>query len=235
MADADAASRAEWLGAQVSATNDVRSQFHLLSYYSGALQQTYWLGLPILKSPLDCWIYQEMIHELRPDLIIETGTDQGGSASFLASICDLIGHGRVISVDIRAAARIEHPRVNFIVGDSISSTVLEQIAEAARDAVTCLVILDSDHSAAHVGQELRAYRRFVTTGSYLVVEDTNVNGHPVMPEHGPGPFEAVHEFLEEDRDFEIDRSREKFLLTYFPDGFLRRVALDGVRTPRRSR
>jgi cephalosporin hydroxylase len=89
-----------------------------------------------------------------------------------------------------------------------------------------MAILDSDHHAAHVGRELRAYREFVTVGSYLVVEDTNVNGHPVMPEHGPGPFEAVEEFLREDRQFEADRSREKFLLTYFPNGFLKKVAPD---------
>ena len=91
------------------------------------------------------------------------------------------------------------------------------------------MILDSDHHAPHVGRELRAYREFVTLGSYLVVEDTNVNGHPVMPEHGPGPFEAVEEFLREDSSFEIDKSREKFLMTYFPNGFLRRVAADPSR------
>ena len=86
-----------------------------------------------------------------------------------------------------------------------------------------MVILDSDHHEAHVARELHAYREFVSVGSYMVVEDTNVNGHPVMPEHGSGPFEAVHAFVAEDHDFEIDRSREKFLLTVFPDGYLRRA------------
>jgi len=223
MADADAASRADWLGAQVAATDDVRTRFHLLSYYGGALQQTYWLGVPILKSPLDCWTYQEIIHEQRPDLIIETGTDRGGSALFLASMCDLVGNGRVISVDVRSAATVTHPRLTLLVGDSTSTTLLEQIRAARRDARSCMVILDSDHHAPHVARELRAYREFVSAGSYMVVEDTNVNGHPVMPEHGPGPFEAVHEFVAEDHDFEIDRSREKFLMTFFPDGYLKRV------------
>lgn len=223
MADTEAMGRTEWLEREVAGTTDVRTQFHLLSYYGGSLQQTYWLGVPVLKSPLDCWIYQEIISEQRPDLIIETGTDRGGSALFLASMCDLVGHGRVLSIDIRSAATVSHPRLTLLVGDSTSPAVLEAVRAARRSAERCMVILDSDHHAGHVGRELRAYREFVSAGSYLVVEDTNVNGHPVMPEHGPGPYEAVHEFLAEDRDFEIDRSREKFLLTYFPDGYLRRV------------
>ena len=223
MADTEAMGRTEWLEREVARTSDVRTQFHLLSYYGGALQQTYWLGVPVLKSPLDCWIYQEIISEQRPDLIIETGTDRGGSALFLASMCDLVGTGTVLSIDIRAAAKVSHPRLTLLVGDSTSAEVLDAVRTARRSAERCMVILDSDHHAGHVGRELRAYREFVSAGSYLVVEDTNVNGHPVMPEHGPGPYEAVHDFLAEDHDFEIDRSREKFLLTYFPDGYLRRV------------
>jgi cephalosporin hydroxylase len=224
MADADASARADWLGREIASTDDTVTRFHLLSFYSGAIQQTYWLGVPIQKSPLDCWVYQELIHELRPDLIVETGTDLGGSALFLASICDAVGHGRVITIDIRAAARVTHPRITFLVGDSTSAEILGQVRRAAADAGRVLVILDSDHHAPHVARELRAYREFVTPGSYLVVEDTNVNGHPVMPEHGPGPYEAVQEFVREDREFQVDRSREKFLLTYFPNGFLKRVA-----------
>lgn len=224
MADAEASGRADWLGDQLAATKDTVAQFHLLSFYGGALQQTYWLGIPILKSPLDCWVYQELIHDLRPDLIVETGTDLGGSALFLASMCDLIDHGSVISIDIRRAARATHPRINYLVGDSTSPEILQQVRSAATGAARVMVILDSDHHAAHVARELRAYREFVSPGSYLVVEDTNVNGHPVMPEHGPGPYEAVEEFLREDSDFEVDKSREKFLMTYFPNGFLKRVA-----------
>jgi cephalosporin hydroxylase len=227
MADAEASGRAQWLGQEIASTEDAVDRFHLLSFYGGGLQQTYWLGVPILKSPLDCWVYQEIIHDLRPDLIIETGTDLGGSALFLASMCDLIGHGRVISIDIRPAARITHPRVTLLVGDSTSPQIIEEVRVTAAGAERVMVILDSDHHAAHVARELRAYRDFVTPGSYLVVEDTNVNGHPVMPEHGPGPYEAVEDFLREDSSFEVDRSREKFLLTYFPNGFLKRIAPAG--------
>jgi cephalosporin hydroxylase len=227
MADAEAAGRAEWLEREIAGTDDIRTQFHLLSYYGGALQQTYWLGVPILKSPLDCWVYQEIIHEQRPDLIIETGTDRGGSALFLASMCDLVGKGRVLSIDVRSSASVRHPRLTLVVGDSTSAAVLDSVRAARRTAERCMVILDSDHHADHVGRELRAYREFVSVGSYMVVEDTNVNGHPVMSEHGPGPFEAVHAFLADDPDFEIDKSREKFLLTFFPDGYLRRLGSAG--------
>ncbi len=85
-----------------------------------------------------------------------------------------------------------------------------------------MVILDSDHSRDHVLRELELYSPLVTPGCYLVVEDTNVNGHPVSPEFGPGPMEAVEAFLETTNDFEVDRSREKLLLTFNPSGYLRR-------------
>ena len=224
MADVDAETRAEWLGKQVRETDDVRAKFHLLSFHSGAVQQTYWLGVPLQKSPLDCWIYQEIIAELHPDVIVETGTDLGGSALFFASICDLIGHGQVVSIDIRQPPSITHDRIEFIRGDSTSDDVLAKVSAATRQSARTMVVLDSDHSRSHVLRELDRYRGFVTVGSYLVVEDTNVNGHPVMPDHGPGPFEAVEEFLLEHPEFEVDRTREKFLLTYFPGGYLKRIA-----------
>jgi cephalosporin hydroxylase len=224
MADIDAETRAEWLGKQIEAVGDIREKFHLLSFNSGAVQQTYWLGVPLQKSPLDCWIYQEIITDIRPDLIVETGTDLGGSALFFASICDLVGHGQVVSIDVRTPPRIAHDRIRFIQGDSTSEDVLDQVRTATLQSTRTMVVLDSDHSKSHVRRELDRYREFVTVGSYLVVEDTNVNGHPVLPEHGPGPFEAVQEFLPEHSEFEVDRSREKFLLTYFPGGYLKRIA-----------
>jgi len=84
------------------------------------------------------------------------------------------------------------------------------------------VILDSDHARHHVLEELRIYGRLVSPESYVVVEDTNVNGHPVFPEHGAGPMEAVDEFLAQNDQFEIDLAREKFFLTFNPRGFLRK-------------
>jgi cephalosporin hydroxylase len=94
---------------------------------------------------------------------------------------------------------------------------------AVAGADTVLVLLDSDHAKDHVLREIGVYGTLVTPGSYLVVEDTNVNGHPVEPEFGPGPMEAVEEFLRERRDFVVDETREKFYLTFNPRGYLRKV------------
>jgi cephalosporin hydroxylase len=202
---------------------EVIERFHILSYESGSLNDTHWLGVPILKSPQDCWVYQETLHELRPDLLIETGTYLGGSALFFAGIFDLLGGGRVVTIDDRERTSVRHPRITALVGDSVSEPILRQVRELTASARVVLVVLDSDHRAEHVLREMRSYAPFVTTGSYLVVEDTNVNGHPVHPGHGPGPMEAAQRFLAEDDSFTVDRSREKFLVSYFPNGWLRRT------------
>ncbi len=208
--------------AEIAAIDDAVARFHVLSYDHGALDDTYWFGVPIQKSPLDCWIYQEILFEQRPDLIVETGTYLGGSALFFAHLCDLLGHGEVVTIDLQRRGRIEHPRVTQLEGDALSEEILAAVRRRAGLAQRVMVVLDDDHSADHVLRELRAYGGFVSRGGYMVVEDTNVNGHPVMSGHGPGPGEAVGEFLRETNEFSVDRAREKFLLTYFPGGWLRK-------------
>ncbi len=175
------------------------------------------------KCPLDLWIYQEILYEVKPDLILETGTAHGGSALYFASVCDLLGRGEIVTVDIYPIeGRPEHPRITYVTGSSTAGEVVAYVSGVAAGHERVLVILDSDHSRDHVLDELRIYSRFVTPGSYLVVEDTNVNGHPAMPEHGPGPMEALEEFLAETEEFEIDAAREKFFMTFNPRGFLRK-------------
>ncbi len=198
-------------------------EFHQLYYGSVVWMQTFWRGVPTQKCPLDLWIYQEILHELRPDLIVETGTADGGSAYYLASICDLFDSGRIVTVDIERRSRPRHRRIAYLEGRT--STDPEVVAEVRRrigrrDRV--MVILDSDHSRDHVRAELEAYAPLVTPGQYLIVEDTNVNGNPVLPEFGSGPAEALTEWLVGRDDFEVDRSREKFGLTFNPGGYLRR-------------
>jgi cephalosporin hydroxylase len=182
-----------------------------------------WFGHQVLKCPLDVWLYQELLVRTRPDIVVETGTWYGGSALYMAMVLDQIGHGRVITIDIEPKPdRPEHPRISYLTGSSTDPQIVAQV----RDAVAtdrALVILDSDHGAAHVHQELLLYNPFVQVGDYLVVEDTNVNGHPVWPEFGPGPMEAVEEFLSETDDFVIDERCERFLMTLNPRGYLRRV------------
>ena len=204
---------------------EVRDAFHRLYYYAHETTwtQTRWLGTSALKCPFDLWIYQEILFETRPDLVVETGTNAGGSAFYLASIFDLIGHGNVVTVDIEAhRGRPEHERIRYLHGSSTSETILEEVTSVARGAERVMVILDSDHSRDHVLRELELYAPLVTPGCYLIVEDTNVNGHPVVPGFGPGPMEALTAFLATTGDFEVDRSREKLLLTFNPSGYLRR-------------
>lgn len=204
----------------------VIDNFHQLYYDLGAAGRTWtntrWMGTLVAKCPFDLWVYQEILHELRPDLIIETGTATGGSALFMAALCDLLGRGRIVTVDIAAQERLAHPRVRYVTGSSIGSEFVSIVEAEARQAKTVLVVLDSDHSRAHVLEELRIFQKFVTPGSYMIVEDSNVYGHPVFREHGPGPYEAVAEFLKETRDFEVDLEREKFMVTFNPNGYLRR-------------
>lgn len=181
------------------------------------------LGVGLTKCPLDLWVYQEIIHEIQPDVIVECGTQRGGTALFLASICGLIQRGRLITIDIEPIPnRPTHPRVRYLTGSSTAPEVVEVVKRSIAPHETVMVILDSDHHQAHVLQELRIYSDVVTPGSYLIVEDTDLNGHPVRPEFGPGPWEAVREFLEERDDFVIDRRREKFYLTLNPNGYLQK-------------
>lgn len=167
------------------------------------------------------WVYQEMIYETQPEVIIETGTYKGGSALFFAHICDLVGKGEVITIDINEC-NLSHPRVTKIIGNSVSNEVINKVKEIVSNK-TAMVILDSGHSKNHVLREMELYSQFVSVGNYLVVEDTNINGNPVLPGWGEGPMEALNEFLKKRKDFEIDRTREKFLLTFYPNGFLKRV------------
>ncbi|HEY0101241.1 MAG TPA: CmcI family methyltransferase [Pyrinomonadaceae bacterium] len=204
--------------------HSISEQFHELYYESRVWRNTFWLGVETLKCPLDLWIYQELLQEVRPRYIIETGTAAGGSALFLASVCDLLGTGEIITVDIEERpARPAHARIEYLKGSSVAVDTVRAIKERVGVAAPVLAILDSDHSQQHVSQELQIYGAMVTEGSYLIVEDTNVNGHPVLQHHGAGPMEAVESFLRETPQFTPDREREKFFLTFNPKGYLRKI------------
>lgn len=203
--------------------------FHDL-YYNGLnaeghiFTRTSWMNVPCSKCPLDLWIYQELIVETQPDLIIETGTHLGGSALFIAHMLDIIGKGGVITIDILDnPARPIHPRIKYVTGSSADAMLINSLLSTHANARK-LVILDSDHSKHHVLAELNILAPHVGVGSYLIVEDTNINGHPTYPAFGEGPFEAVEEFLRTNGKFIVDESREKFLMTFNPRGFLKRIA-----------
>jgi cephalosporin hydroxylase len=199
------------------------SRAHDVLYRSDAWTDATWLGAQALKNPLDLWVYQEIMAETRPELVVETGTYRGGSAFFLASICDLLGAGEVVSLDIEPVRDDypKHARITYFGGRS--STDPEVVAEvrARAEGKRTLVILDSDHSRSHVEAELAEYAPLVPVGGYVIVEDSNIG--QIREDLLPGPLEAIEAFLGRTDAFEIDRSREKFLITFNPSGYLRRV------------
>lgn len=198
-----------------------------------------WLGRPIIQFPQDIVATQEIIWRVRPDLIIETGVARGGSLIFSASMLELIGGDRLVvgvDIDIRAHNRVEierHPlakRIRLIEGSSVDEGVVRQVADYAEGRQTVLVMLDSNHTHAHVLRELELYAPLVTHGSYLIVYDTVVERMPedMYPDRpwgrGDNPLTAVREFLARGTDFEVDREvEEKLLITVAPGGYLRRV------------
>lgn len=202
-------------------------EFHKLYYYNSkkTWENTYWLGVSTLKCPLDLWLYQEMIVDIRPDVIVETGTFRGGSALFLASICELVGNGKVFTIDIDGNQdKPKNERISYFTGSSTSRELVDKVKRQISPECSVLAILDSNHSKDHVLSEMRIYSDIVTEGSYLIVEDTNVNGNPVLPDYGEGPMEAVREFLKDTNDFVVDHDKEKFYLTFSPHGYLRKIS-----------
>lgn len=196
-----------------------------------------WLGRPVIQLPQDLLAVQEIVWQVRPDLVVETGIAHGGSLVHAASLLELLGgDGLVVGVDvdIRAHNRREieaHPlakRIRLIEGSSTDGTVVAAVRELARGRRAVLVMLDSDHTHAHVLRELELYAPLVTRGSYLIVFDTLIED---LPDElfagrrwgkGNNPKTAVWQFLKTTGRFEVDsRIPAKLLLTCAPDGFLR--------------
>ncbi|MEQ1828550.1 MAG: CmcI family methyltransferase [Pirellula sp.] len=185
-----------------------------------------WMGNPIWQNIFDLWIIQETIAEIKPSLLIECGTNQGGSALFYANLFDLMDHGRIVTIDVQSMHSIKHPRIQFLLGSSTAPEIFEVIQqEVAKTEGPIMVILDSDHSAKHVAQEMKLYSPLVTPGSFMLVQDGVADVlEPLMAP--PGPLVAIHEFLPHHPEFEVDHQRcEKFLITHHPLGWLRRKPL----------
>jgi cephalosporin hydroxylase len=195
-----------------------------------------WLGLPIIQTPDDIVAIQEIIWEMRPQVVIETGFARGGSAILYSSILELIGEGRVVSVDIEVRehnrrAVEEHPfgeRVDFVEGSSTARDTMDCVRALFLDGARVMVVLDSNHTHQHVLDELRLYGPLVTEGQFLVVSDTIVEDIPPQVhrprEWGPGnnPKTALDEYLRETDRFEPDSwFNSKVLITSSRGGYLR--------------
>jgi cephalosporin hydroxylase len=183
-----------------------------------------WLGQPIWQNVLDLWTIQETICEVRPQLLIECGTNQGGSSLFYAHLLDLLGSGRVLTIDVEKMHELSHPRVRYLIGSSVDETVLRPVhEEVAASGGPVLVILDSDHSAGHVLKEMEAYGPLVTPGSFLHVQDGSIDVLEYFARLRPGPLVAIRQYLERHAEFEVDVERcTRFPITHHPEGWLRK-------------
>ena len=188
--------------------------------------KSYWMGIRAIKNPIDAWIYQEIIYETKPDIIIEIGSAEGGSTLYFATLLDSLGKGNVISIDIdRTKYKARHPRIVEITGDSSAPETVAKASELCRGK-SVLVVHDGGHSAVQVGKDLLLYSDLVNVGSYFIVEDSIIdlfNPGDGIGEWGPGPLIAIEEFLKDNSDFVVDKERERWILTHNPKGFLKRI------------
>jgi cephalosporin hydroxylase len=216
-------------GAQRVSDSEVYIQVTKLMQSDPVFYSLRWLGIRTLQNPFDTWMIQEIICEQKPDFIVETGTFNGGSATLWAMILEHVNpDGRVLSIDIEnQVEENEIPkdlanRISFFLGSSVDPKIIARIRKITHGK-NVMVILDSDHHEDHVLKEIESYSPMIGVGGYLIVQDTLINGHPAEPSWGPGPWEAVHQFLETNTQFKPDPYRERLRLTGHPDGYLKRV------------
>ncbi len=192
-------------------------------------RQVYWRGVQCLKIPNDLLVYQEIIFDTLPDYIIETGTWNGGSALFMADICQLVHHGQVITIDtdltlVNNSRVLNHPRIMRYGGNSLSDETIRHVRDIVKGKG--MVVLDNNHSREHVAKELELYCSLVGEGCYLIVEDgyfDTIVFDSSFPYNG-GPVPAIQEFLINHPEFERDVEIEsKFLATFNPWGYLRKA------------
>ena len=197
-----------------------------------------WLGLPIIQYPQDIMAYQEIIWNVKPDLIIETGIARGGSLVLSASMLQLIGKGQVLGIDINIEKenrkRIEthflKKRIKMIQGSSVDENIIKQVKKIAKNKKKIIVVLDSNHAHEHVLKELENYSQFVKKGCYLIVFDTIIEDIPQRIAKktkrvwgkGNSPKSAMKEFLKKNSRFVMDtKIDDKLQISVAPNGYLK--------------
>jgi cephalosporin hydroxylase len=189
--------------------------------------QVTWMGKTLFKNILDAWIYQEIIYEIQPDVIVEIGSKYGGSTKYFANLLDIIGKGIVISIDNdRSAYDLIHERVRVLTGNSSDPKIISEVNYLCQGK-KALVIQDGDHRRKQALEDLENYSKLVSLNSYFIMEDGIVD----LFHHGDGlgykddgPLTAIEDFLSRNSNFVIDSTRERYILTYNPKGFLRRIS-----------
>jgi cephalosporin hydroxylase len=203
--------------------DDLRWAFTEAAWRNLPWRHTTWLGEPVHTAPTDLLAYQEILSRVRPDWVVEVGASDEGRAAFLASVCELISHGQVLSLRTPEAPEpAPHPRVRTCTGPPLDPETHRQVHELV-GAGNAVVVLGACTDRATTAGQFEAYADLVGIGSYVVVTDTVVNGRPVWPSFGPGPFEAVKQILNLHGEFVPDPDMEKYALTFNPGGFLHRV------------
>jgi cephalosporin hydroxylase len=214
-------------------------RFHNIFYNDPhTLNQNTWLGIPAIQNPNDVWITQEILFDVKPDFVVEAGSFLGGGAVLWAMLLREINpSGRVLTIDIRDLPEpakqlpIFKERVEFLLGSSTAPDIVAKVRSRVAGHKV-VFILDSNHQRDHVLAELKAYADMVPVGCYIIVQDSDINGHPVLIDPNspaasyigqPGPMEAIETFLPWDGRFVADLSRERLMITTNPKGYLRRV------------
>jgi cephalosporin hydroxylase len=204
------------------------SLYKWMTYHQDLMESTkvHWLGVPAVKSPLDLWILQEIIYETKPQVIVEIGSFYGGSTIYMATVLSAISPtGRIISVDIsRERYKASHPHIIEITGDSTNPDVVKQVKALCAGKRT-MIVHDGAHDRLMVTRDLSLYADLVSPGCYLIVEDATVDVFrpgDKMGREWEGPLPAIRDFLAQNSDFSIDRSRERYIVTYSPQGYLKR-------------
>jgi cephalosporin hydroxylase len=202
-----------------------------------------WMGRPIIQLPEDMVRTQEVIFNIKPDVIIETGVAHGGSLIFYASLCKAMEKGKVVGIDIEIRphnrkAIEEHflfPFITLIEGSSVDNNIIDKVKSHVKPGDKVLILLDSNHTYDHVLAELRAYAELISVGSYIVATDGIMEFVAGAPRSNPdwptnNPKKAAEKFVSENPNFKIEEPQFPFnegvineRVTYWPSAFIKRL------------
>jgi cephalosporin hydroxylase len=203
---------------------ELRTTFIEAYWNSLAWQHSTWLGAPVPKTPTDLFVYQELLASIRPDWVIVTGNGAPGRTLFLASVCECLEHGTVVAVGPDSPDRPRHRRIAYVNGAPHDEETADRVRELIAGEANAFVVLGSRTDVARTTKEFDGYAPLVGVGSFVIVEDTLVNGHPVWAGYGPGPYEAIARILARHPEFVQDNGVDRYGLTFNAGGFLRRVS-----------